>query len=143
MMNTKAKRPMLRYHGGKWRLAPWIISVFPEHRIYVEPYGGGASVLLRKARSYAEVYNDLDGEVVNVFRVVRDHGPCLKEKLYYTPFSRDEFKRSYEETDDPIERARRTIARSFMGFGSNAVTAKNGMTGFDRDWETACSTISL
>lgn len=116
-------RPMLRYHGGKWKLAAWIISYFPAHRVYVEPYGGGGSVLLRKPRSYAEVYNDLDNEVVNVFRVARDHGVALKEKLYNTPFSRIEFKEAYKPSDCPIEQARRTIARSFMGYGSSSTTA--------------------
>jgi hypothetical protein len=72
-------RPALRYHGGKWRLAPWIIGNFPPHRTYVEPYGGAASVLLRKRRCYAEVYNDLDSEIVNVFRVLRDTVEALAQ----------------------------------------------------------------
>lgn len=115
----KLSRPALRWHGGKWVLAPWIISHFPAHRIYVEPFGGGASVLLRKRRSYAEVYNDLDREVVNFFRVVRDRGPELQRLLFATPFAREEFVDAYEVSDDPIERARRMVIRSFMGFGSN------------------------
>lgn len=119
MMNdAEVKRPILRYHGGKWMLAKWIISNFPQHRVYVEPMGGAASVLLRKPRSYAEVYNDRDGEVVNLFNVVRKHGDELIKRLYLTPFSKDEFNTSYHSSDDAIEAARRTIIRSFMGFGS-------------------------
>jgi DNA adenine methylase len=120
-------RPLVRYHGGKWKLAPWILEHLPPHRVYVEPFGGGASVLLRKARSYAEVYNDLDGEIVNLFRVAREHGSRLVELLRLTPFARDEFLQAYEASDDPIEQARRTVIRAFMGFGSNA---HNRMTGF-------------
>lgn len=120
-------RPAIRYHGGKWQLAPWIISHFPPHRIYVEPYGGGGSVLLRKPRSFGEVYNDIDGEIVNLFRVLRDRGAELRRMLYFTPYSREEFEISYEPTDDELEQARRTLVRSFMGFGSVAsVGAKSG-----------------
>lgn len=120
-------RPVVRWHGGKWILAPWIASHFPKHRVYVEAFGGGGSVLMRKDRSYAEVYNDLDGEIVNLFRVLRDRGNELREKLELTPFSRVDFRESYAPTEDSLEQARRTVVRSFMGFGSNA---HNKNTGF-------------
>jgi DNA adenine methylase len=120
------KRPILRWHGGKWRIANWIISHLPKHRIYVEPFGGAASVLLRKPRSYAEVYNDLDGEVVNLFRQVRNRGDDLRLALELTPFAREEFAESYQIADDDLEQARRTVVRSFMGFGSNGHSRKTG-----------------
>ena len=121
-------RPVLRWHGGKWILAPWIISFFPKHQVYVEPFGGAASVLLRKERSYAEIYNDLDETVVGLFRVLRsERSGELIEALRLTPFSRDEFMEAYSDHDDAVERARRLIIRSFMGFGSNG---HNRSTGF-------------
>ncbi|MEM7416820.1 MAG: DNA adenine methylase [Gemmatimonadota bacterium] len=130
------RRPVLRYHGGKWRIAPWIIRHFPAHHIYVEPFGGAASVLMRKDRApKAEVYNDLDGDVVNVFRVLRDPKTAarLRAMCELTPFSRVEFFESYEPTDDPVERARRTIARTFMAHGSTHRRAHR--TGFRaRTW---------
>ncbi len=122
-------RPVLRWHGGKWNLAPWIISHFPDHRVYVEAFGGAASVLLRKERAYAEYYSDLDGDVVNLFRVLRGpDAPRLIDMLRLTPFSRDEFAEAYHHSDDDLERARRIVARSFMGFGSAAACGKS--TGF-------------
>jgi DNA adenine methylase len=123
-------RPVLRYHGGKWILAPWIIGFFPKHRIYVEPFGGGASVLIRKPRSYAEVYNDLDDEIVNVFRILRDSRQAeeLARLISLTPWSRTEFYAAYEPTEDPLERARRTIARAYMAFGTTSRRANR--TGF-------------
>jgi DNA adenine methylase len=121
------KRPLVRYHGGKWKLAPWLISFFPEHRIYVEGFGGGGSVLLRKPRTYAEVYNDLDSEIVNLFKVARDRGGDLRRACELTPFSREEFTESYTPTTDSLEQARRTLIRSFMGFGSaSASKQKSG-----------------
>lgn len=71
-MAQKIRRPVLRYHGGKWILAPWIISHFPKHRIYTEVFAGGASVLMRKPKAYSEVINDKWNTVVNVFKVLRD-----------------------------------------------------------------------
>lgn len=117
-------RPLVRYHGGKWKLAPWIIEHFPPHRTYVEAFGGGAAVLLRKERAYAEVYNDLDGEIVNLFQVARTDGEQLAKLCELTPFAREEFAESYESCEYPMEQARRTLVRSFMGFGSASVSSQ-------------------
>jgi len=121
-------RPILRYHGGKWKLAPWIISHFPQHAAYVEPYGGGASVLLQKPRSIAEVYNDLDGEIVNLFRVARDRGDELTRAVELSPYSRADFHDSFIPADDPVEQARRTLIRSYMGFGGNLTRPNRDQT---------------
>lgn len=124
-------RPVLRYHGGKFLLADWIISHFPPHRVYVEPFGGGGSVLMQKPRSYGEVYNDKWDTVVNVFRVLRDPAKAeqLEMLLTLTPYARTEFILSYQPDDSDVERARKTIVRSFMGFGS-ASTNGDYPTGF-------------
>ncbi len=119
-------RTLLRYFGGKWKLAEKIIQYFPAHQVYVEPFGGGGSVLLKKARSGGEVYNDLDGEIVNLFRVVRDCGAELVRALKLTPYSRDEYLKSYELCEDEVERARRTVVKSFMGFGTDGIFAISG-----------------
>lgn len=129
------KRPVLRYHGGKWKLAPWILSHFPRHKVYVEPFGGAGSLLMRKDRSYAEVYNDKWDIVVNVFEVLRDKSlaPELEKAIRLTPFSRADFKKCGDidiaAISDPIEKARRTIFRSFAGFGSASTNAEHS-TGF-------------
>lgn len=130
------ERPILRYHGGKFRLAAWIETFFPPHRVYVEPFGGGASVLLNKDRSYAEVYNDLDGEIVNLFRVARDYGEELLQKIELTPFSRDEFDLSFKPSADPIEQARRTLVRSHMGFGGNLTRPNRDQSPQRTGWRT-------
>lgn len=113
-------RPALRYHGSKWRIAPWIISHLPETDTYVEVFGGGAGVLQRKARSKVEVYNDLDSQVVNFFQCLRD--PVLRDGLLraleLTPFAREEFDLSYEVATDRVEEARRFVTRCYLGHGT-------------------------
>jgi DNA adenine methylase len=107
------------------------MEFFPPHRVYVEPYGGAASVLMQKPPVESEIYNDLDEEVVNVFQVLRDPATAqvLCEQLVLTPFARDEFELAYEPAEEPIERARRTIIRAFMGFGSASFNSAHA-TGF-------------
>lgn len=126
------QRPIGRYLGGKWKLAPWIISNFPSHKIYVEPFGGAASVLLRKPRVPNEIYNDLDQNIVNIFRVLQDKklSEELIQKCYLTPFARSEYEQSFEKSGDLVEQARRFIIRSFFGYGSKACLDKLSKTAF-------------
>ena len=132
-------RPAFRYYGGKWKLAKWILSHFPAHRVYVEPFSGAASVLLQKPRAYAEVLNDVDGDIVNLFRVLRDEETArrLQHALELTPFARAEFENAYEPCDEPVERARRLVCRAAMGFGGGAVSRRS--TGFRNDATRAWS----
>lgn len=121
-MSSIPSRPALKYHGGKWRLASWIIAQFPPHSTYVEPFGGGASVLLQKKPVGIEVYNDLDRLVVNFFRVLRERPDELIRAIDLTPFSREEHTASEQaytmETDDPLELARVFYVRIWQSFGS-------------------------
>lgn len=119
---TKGTHPLIRYHGGKWKLAPWILSYLPAHRVYVEPFGGAGSVLVKKSRSYAEVYNDLDREMVILFRVARDRGDELRQALELTPFAREEFELAWEAIDDLMDRALRTVVRAAMERDSASAT---------------------
>lgn len=126
-LDKNIDRPALRYYGGKFRIAPWIVSFFPKHTTYVEPFGGAASVLLRKMPSQTDIYNDLNSEIVNLFKVLRDpeQAAQLQRLLELTPYSREEWKSCYAICNDPIEQARRTIVLGFMGFNaSKAVVRK-------------------
>lgn len=116
-----APYPAIRWHGSKWRVADWIISHFPEHHLYVEPYGGGASVLLKKAPSPAEVYNDLNSALYNFFKVLRERKEDLCRAVYYTPMSRQEYLHSWSARDevvDPVERARMLVVAAYQARGS-------------------------
>jgi DNA adenine methylase len=102
------------WYGGKSYYADWLIEQFPPHRVYVEPFGGAANVLLRKPASQVEIYNDIDDRIVNLFRVIRD--PKLFEQLRLgldlTPYARAEFDDLLQEPPKatPVERARRFFA---------------------------------
>lgn len=113
----KLTRPILAYYGGKWRIAPKIIEHFPDHTCYVEPFGGGASVLLRKDPSSVEVYNDIYGEVVNFFKCLRDNTSALVWALTLTPTALDEHRQAkiidVSKLND-IEKARNFWIRSWQ-----------------------------
>lgn len=123
-------------------LSPWIIEQFPHHEIYVEPYGGAAGVLINKPRSKVEVYNDLDSQVVNFFRIIRE--PDTREQfiasLELTPYARDEWVAAWKHTDDPLEQARRLCIRAQMSFSSAGATCQH-RDGF-RTWAQANYAVS-
>jgi DNA adenine methylase len=123
-------KPVLRYPGGKARIAPWIVEHLPPHSVYIEPFFGGGSVLFTKTRSPIEVANDIDDRVVTLFRVLRDQPDELVRVLELTPYSRAEYEESDEPTDDPIEASRRYLCRVWM-----AHAGKLGSTsGFRNGW---------
>lgn len=101
------KRPALRYYGGKWDLGRWIISHFPPHDHYVEPCFGAGSVFLQKPQVKLETANDLNGRVVNYFRVMRDRPDELIRLLDLTPWAAEEYRLSQEVSEDELEDARR------------------------------------
>lgn len=113
-------KPPMSYYGGKGRLAPWIVSMLPAHRVYVEPFAGSAAVLFAKHPSRHEILNDVDGDVVNFFRVLRTRPDDLELACRLSPYSRDEYD-ACANLDDPLiddlERARRWWVRSSQSFG--------------------------
>ncbi|MEJ7938192.1 DNA adenine methylase [Acinetobacter baumannii] len=135
------QHPLFRYHGGKFRLASWIISHFPHHDTYVEAFGGAASVLLEKKPSRIEVYNDIDDEIVNFFRILRCpiKSKQLKTLIENTPYSRSEFLYAKAPCIDEIERARRLVVKAQMGFGSTGSTKSS--TGFRSDTARGCTDL--
>lgn len=110
-------KSVLKYPGAKNRLAPWICEYIPKHDVYLEPFGGSLAVLFNKQRSHIETVNDLHGEVVNFFRVLRDDPDELKRLIELTPYSRAEYDLAYQESDVDVERARRFCVRCWQGFG--------------------------
>lgn len=149
MLSREVTRPLINYFGGKWRLAPWIIENLPPHAIYIEPFGGSLSVLFRKERSKREIVNDVDGELVNLYRMARDFGEELREALRLTPHARDEYKLSMESVDDPLEMARRTVVRCYFGIGDSFLwnhnafrTSKTSNTSVAESWKNYSEAFS-
>ena len=118
-------KAVLKYPGSKWRISEWILSHFPDHKVYCEPFFGSGAVFFNKRPSYIETVNDIDGNIVNLFEVCRDHPEELARLVELTPFAREEFVNCYERSDDPIEQARRTLVRYHQSFGTSNSSKKS------------------
>ncbi|QYR24305.1 DNA adenine methylase [Paenibacillus sp. sptzw28] len=108
---------ILHYPGSKWSMAQWIISHMPPHTTYLEPFFGSGAILFSKQRSQLETVNDIDGEVVNLFRIIRERPEELANAVRWTPHSREEYYLSYQPAENELERARRLIVRLWQGRG--------------------------
>lgn len=118
-------KAIFRYPGSKWSIAAWIVSHFPEgyeKMVYLEPFAGSLAVFFNKTPGIVEIVNDLDSEIVNLFRVLRDQPDELAQSILLTPFSREEYDLAFEKTEDPVERARRFMIIANMGVGSKRST---------------------
>ena len=114
-------RAVFRYPGSKWSLAQWIISFFPEgyeKMVYLEPFCGSGAVFFNKSPGAVETINDLESDIVNIFRVLREQPEDLKRVLQLTPYSREEYDLSFEPCEDPLEKARRFMVRTTQAIGA-------------------------
>ena len=143
------KRIAFGWYGGKFNHLEWLLPLLPEAHHYCEPYAGSGAVLLNRPPAPVETYNDVDGEVVNFFRVLRDQGDELQRVIALTPFSREEFHRAITGSRRGIgdlERARRffVLARQTRtGLAQSATlgrwanckeTSRAGMSGVVSRW---------
>ncbi len=109
---------IMKYPGSKWKIADWIVKHFPPHKVYCEPYFGSGGVFFTKQPSYIETINDLNGDVVNLFKVCRERPEELAAAIEMTPFAREEYTNCHEITGDDIGRARRTLVRYHQSYGT-------------------------
>ncbi|MEQ1745990.1 MAG: DNA adenine methylase [Saprospiraceae bacterium] len=136
------------WYGGKFSHLDWLLPFLPDCTHYCEPYAGSGAVLLNRTPSPVETYNDLDGEVVNFFRVLREHKDSLIEAISLTPFSREEFALACSIAPNltELERARRFFVRArqvrtglaqkaSLGRWANCKnTSRSGMSGVVSRW---------
>ncbi|MEA5151985.1 MAG: DNA adenine methylase [Oscillospiraceae bacterium] len=114
-------RAIIRYPGSKWGIAQWIVAHFPsgyDKLLYLEPFAGSGAVFFNKLPGGVETINDLDSDIVNLFRVLREQPEDLKRLLSLTPYSREEYDRSSEPCAEPIEKARRYMVRTTQAIGA-------------------------
>jgi DNA adenine methylase len=114
-------RTPLTYYGGKQRLASQIVPLFPQHRVYLEPFAGGAAVLFAKPRAERESLNDADGRIVRFWRALRERPDELAAAIAQTPYSREEWRacRAHQEDEDDVEAARRLLVSIDQSFSRN------------------------
>ncbi|WP_094603440.1 hypothetical protein SPSIL_014920 [Sporomusa silvacetica DSM 10669] len=108
---------ILRWPGAKWRLADWIVSQLPPHKVYYEPFFGSGAVFFTKQPSGTETINDIDENIVNLFRVIRDSADELARLIELTPYSRSELHECENIVGNDIERARRFLVRVWQSYG--------------------------
>lgn len=129
-------KSMLRYPGSKWRIAEWIISHFPKHKSYLEPFFGSGAVLFNKSASNIETVNDLNGDVVNLFKVIRENPEALAGAVYFTPHSREEYERAWNDSPEKdVEKARIFLVKSLQSHGFRSYKKsgwKNDIAGRER-----------
>jgi DNA adenine methylase len=126
---SKSKKIAFGWYGGKYSHLDWLLPLLPQAIHYCEPFGGSAAVLLNRNPSPVETYNDLDGELVNFFRMLRDEKESLIESIGLTPFSREEFEIAISEpiqNVSALERARRFFIRARQVRTGLAQTATSG-----------------
>ena len=121
-------KPVLKYPGSKWKTAEWIISLMPPHKSYLEPFFGSGAVFFKKPPSRIETINDLDGEIINLFRCIREQPEELMRAVACTPYSRGEYEQAWDHfkaggqaRPDGIEAARLTLVRYWQAHGSTVV----------------------
>ena len=123
------KKIVFGWYGGKFSHLDWLLPLLPDTSQYCEPFAGSAAVLLNRAPAKVETYNDIDGEVVNFFRVLRDLGDELARAIALTPFSREEFHNAIHASRtgvSKLERARRFYVRARQARTGLAQTATLG-----------------
>ena len=114
-------KAIIRYPGSKWGIARWIIDHFPpgyEKMVYLEPFAGSGAVFFNKLPGCVETINDMDGDVVNLFRVLRERPEDLRRALELTPYSREEYDLAFEPCDEPLEKARRFMVKTTQAIGA-------------------------